>query len=61
MWEDVFQVYLRIGNEYTELVASDMSLRNALLFIRAWMEENYNDQKTSMEIRRQPMKEGDEQ
>lgn len=61
MWEDVFQVYLRIGNEYTELVASDMSLRNALLFMRAWMEENYNDQKTSMEIRRQPMKEDDEQ
>ena len=55
MWEDVFQVYRRVGDNYTDLMASDMTIDNAILFIKAWMQENYNDLETSIEIRRQPM------
>ena len=55
MWEDVFQVYRRIGTQYSELMASDMSIDNALLFAKAWMQDNYKDQETSIEIRRYPM------
>ena len=55
MWEDLFQVYRRIGEKYTDLMASDMTIDNAILFVRAWMQENFNDQQTSIEIRRQPM------
>ena len=54
MWEDVYQVYRRI-NEYVDLLASDMSIDDAVLFIEAWMSKNYNDQVTSLELRRQPM------
>jgi hypothetical protein len=55
MWEDVFQVYRRVGDNYTDLMASDMTIDNAVLFTKAWMQENFNDQQTSIEIRRQPM------
>ena len=55
MWEDIFQVYRRIGENYVDLLASDMTIDNAVLFTKAWMQENYNDQETSIEIRRQPM------
>jgi hypothetical protein len=55
MWEDIFQVYRRIGDNYIDLLASDMTIDNAVLFIKAWIQENYNDQKTSIEIRHQPM------
>lgn len=58
MWEDVFQVYL-VDNIVTpplaELAASDMTIDNAVLFSKAWFQENFNDQTTSIEIRRQPM------
>ena len=54
MWEDVFQVYKRYGDK-ADLIASDMSLYDALLFMRAWLEENYHDVVSSLEIRRQPM------
>lgn len=54
MWEDVFQIYRRVG-EYVELIASDMSLSNATMFIEAWMCNNYNDQISSLELRRQPI------
>ncbi len=54
MWEDVYQVYRRI-DEYTDLLASDMDINSAVMFIEAWMSHNYNDQKTSLELRRQPM------
>ena len=56
MWEDVFQVYRRVGDSYSCLMASDMSIDDAVLFVKAWMQENYRDQQTSVEIRRQPMK-----
>lgn len=54
MWEDVFQVYRRIG-EKSDLMASDMSLYDAMIFMRAWLEDNYQDTVSSLEIRRQPM------
>ena len=55
MWEDIYQLYRRIGDKYVDIMASDMTIDNAILFIKAWMQENYNDQETSIEIRRQPM------
>lgn len=55
MWEDIFQVYRRIGENYVDLLASDMTIDNAVLFTKAWFQENFNDQQTSIEIKRQPM------
>ena len=55
MWEDVFQVYRRIGENYVDLLASDMTIGNAVLFTKAWLQENFNDQQTSIEIKRKPM------
>ena len=55
MWEDIFQVYRKVGKDYEDLMASDMTIDNAILFIRSWFQDNYNDQITSIEIRRQPM------
>lgn len=58
MWEDVFQVYLLdniVTPPHAELVASDMTIDNAVLFAKAWLQENFNDQTTSVEIRRQSM------
>ena len=55
MWEDIFQVYKRIGENYVDLLASDMTIDNAVLFTKAWFQENFNDQQTSIEIKRQPM------
>ena len=55
MWEDIFQIYRCIGDNYTDLMASDMTIDNAILFVKVWMQENYNDQQTSLEIRRQPI------
>ena len=54
MWEDVFQVYERVGERIVQLIASDMSIDNAVLFVKAWMEANYRDDVTSLEIRRKP-------
>lgn len=55
MWEDIYQVYRRIGDDYVDLMASDMTISNALLFVEAWFSGNFNDQQSSIEIRRQPM------
>lgn len=60
MWEDVFQVYERVGDRFCQLIASDMSLDNAVLFVKAWMEANYRDEVTSLEIRRQAINRDDE-
>lgn len=60
MWENVFQVYERVGDRFCQLIASDMSLDNAVLFVKAWMEANYRDEVTSLEIRRQAINRGDE-
>ena len=57
MAEDIYQIYRRI-DEWTDLLASDMTIHDAVLFIEAWMSANYNDQRTSLELRRQPMNYG---
>ena len=57
MAEDIYQIYRRI-DEWTDLLASDMTIHDAVLFIEAWMSANYNDQRTSLELRRQPMEYG---
>ena len=44
-----------VGNNYVDLLASDMSIDDAVLFTKAWMQENFNDQQSSIEIKRQPM------
>lgn len=54
MYEDIYQVFRRIGKDYVELLASDMSITNAMIFMQAWLEGNYNDLESSLEIRRQP-------
>lgn len=53
MWEDVFQVFIRV-NDNKRLVASDMSIEDAILFVESWFSRNYNDPISSIEIRRQP-------
>lgn len=53
MWEDVFQIYRRV-NDKAELIASDMTLTDATMFIEAWMLKYYNDEVSSLELRRQP-------
>jgi hypothetical protein len=55
MWEDVFQIYRRFGGFDADLIASDLSLSDATIFIEAWMLKNYADEVSSLEIRRQPM------
>jgi hypothetical protein len=55
MWEDVFQIYRRFGDSDADLIASDLSLSDAIIFIEAWMLKNYADEVSSLEIRRQPM------
>ena len=59
MWEDIYQVYRRVGENYVDLMASDMTIDNAVLFVEAWFRDNFNDQTTSIEIRRQPMERGE--
>ena len=54
MWEDIYQIYRRIQDK-AELIASDMTIEDATIFIKAWMTTYYNDQVTSLELRRQPM------
>ena len=56
MWEDVFEVWERLG-ESAHKLASDLSLSNATLFMSAWMEANYADTEAVLELRRQPMRE----
>lgn len=55
MLEDIYQVYMKIGRDYENLMASDMTINNAVLFVKCWFQENYNDHETSIEIRHQPM------
>lgn len=55
MWEDVFQIYRRFGDSDADLIASDLSLSDATMFIEAWMLKSYTDEISSLEIRRQPM------
>ena len=54
MWEDQYQVYRRYGDGEFDLRASDMTIDDAILFIRAMFQESYNENNLRFEIRRQP-------
>lgn len=54
MWEDQYQVYRRYGDGEYDLRASDMTIEDAVLFIKAYFQDAYNDQELRFEIRRQP-------
>ena len=54
MSEDIYQVYRRIG-DWVDLLASDMTIEDAILFIKAYMQDNWADTETSLELRRQPL------
>ena len=55
MWEDQYQVYRRNGDGEYDLRASDMTIEDAVLFVKAVFQESYNDQELRFEIRRQPI------
>ncbi len=55
MWEDQYQVYRRWGDGKYDLRASDMTIEDAVLFIKAYFQESFNDQELRFEIRRQPI------
>ncbi len=55
MWEDQYQVYRRYGDGEYDLRASDMTIEDAVLFVKSVFQESYNDQELRFEIRRQPM------
>ncbi len=57
MWEDQNQVYRRYGESTYDLRASNMTIEDAVLFIKAVFEESYKEQDLRFEIRRQPMEE----
>ncbi len=57
MWEDQYQVYRRYGDGKFELRASDMTIDDATLFIRAVFGEAFNESDLRFEIRRQPKEE----
>lgn len=59
MWEDLYQVYRRYGDNQFDLRASNMTLADALLFIKAVFEESYNETDLRFEIRRQLMEDSD--
>ena len=55
MWEDQYQVYRRYGDSEYDLRASDMTIDDAMLFVKAYFQESFNDQELRFEIRRQPI------
>lgn len=60
MFEERFQVYERHGDGVFDLLASDMRIDAAILFIKALFQEAYNEAKLRIEIRRQPKEENDD-
>lgn len=54
MWEDQYQVYRRYGDGEYDLRASDMTIEDAVLFVKAYFQDAYNEQELRFEIRRQP-------
>lgn len=55
MWEDQYQVYRRYGDGEYDLQASDMTIEDAVLFVKSYFQESFNDQELRFEIRRQPI------
>lgn len=60
MWEDLFEVYRFIVSdgkfEPAQQLAGNMSLADATLFCKAWMEESYADQISALLIKRQAIR-----
>lgn len=55
MWEDLYQVYRRYGEGKYDLRASDMTIDDAVLFVKTIFCESFNEDTLRFEIRRQPM------
>lgn len=55
MWEDIYQVYRRYGDGEYELRASDMTIDDAVLFVKTVFAESFNEDTLRFEIRRQQM------
>ena len=55
MCEDIYQVYRRYGDGEYDLRASDMTIDDAVLFIKTVFAESFNEDTLRFEIRRQPM------
>lgn len=55
MWEDLYQVYRRYGEGKYDLRASDMTIDDAVLFVKTIFSESFNEDTLRFEIRRQPM------
>ena len=60
MWEDQYQVYRRYGDGKYDLRASDMTIDDAILFVKAVFQEKFNEDDLRFEIRRQPMEADDD-
>lgn len=54
MIEDNYEIFFRDG-DYFDLIASNMSIDNAVLFVIAWFQKHYNEEHASLEIKRQPV------
>lgn len=54
MGEDLFQIIERTKS-YERIVASDLTIDNAVAFVEFWFLRYYNDKDISLEIRRQHM------
>jgi hypothetical protein len=48
-------LYRRYGDGEYDLRASDMTIEDAVLFVKSVFQELYNDQELRFEIRRQPI------
>lgn len=55
MWEDIYQVYRRYRDGEYDLRASDMTIDDAVLFVKTVFAESFNEDTLRFEIRRQPM------
>ena len=55
MLEDIYQVYKRYGDGEYDLRASDMTIYDAVLFVKTVFVESFNENNLRFEIRRQPM------
>ena len=55
MCEDIYQVYRRYGDGEYDLRASDMTIDDAVLFVKTVFAESFNEDILRFEIRRQPM------
>lgn len=55
MWQDLYQVYRRYGDGEYDLRASDMTIEDAVLFVKTVFAESFNEDTLRFEIRRQTM------